>query len=364
MKRGSSLWIDYTHIGRRKTGIERVTRELFNAGVLTGISLRYLKSPVGRVFVLAAQMFVIPLTALFRPKDVFLFPGYPPSPFMALARERCIFYVHDLFLLTRRSDLNLAGKLYLAPLFAFAVKRLKYFFVNSEKTGHTVRAVCRADAQIMLCRPQIRNVFNLFVSDRCKRSPEPTILRIAAIGTVEPRKNFMAAANICVSLARERGCRVELNIIGRRGWGGDWDKLKKCPGVILHGVLSDTEAGKVIDAADVFICSSHDEGLGLPLLEVQYGGLPTVAPDQDVFREVLGDSGIYIDPNSPDRAARTILKACATNDWRLRQAAAAFANLQRWNKLAVEDQRKTLIFLGDVPTQQADVNWGCGLFDE
>lgn len=345
MRYGGSLRIDCTHVGRRETGIERVTRELFNADVLADIPFRQFKAPAGRIFLLAAQMVALPLNALFRPRDVFVFPGFPPSPLFAFACERCVLYIHDLFLLTRRHDLNFAGKFYLAPLFAFAVKRLKYFFVNSEKTGRALRTLCRRDAQIMLYRPHIRNVFNLSVGNRTERTSEPAILRIAAIGTVEPRKNYIAAANICASLARQRGISVELNVIGRLGWGSDWSVLAKRSGVILHGALSDAQVRAVIEAADIFICSSHDEGLGLPMLEVQYGGLPTVAPDQDVFREVLGTSGIYVDSGDPDRAARVIMKACTGTTWRYLHARAAIANLQRWNSLATEDRCQVLSFL-------------------
>lgn len=352
MKYGGSLCIDYTHIGRRETGVERVTQELFNADVFVDIPLRYFKAPAGRISVLAAQMLALPLNALFRPRDVFVFPGFPPSPLLAFARERCVLYIHDLFLLTHRHTLNFAGKAYLAPLFAFAMKRFKYFFVNSQKTGRALRAVCRQDAHIMLYRPQVRNVFNLSVRDRTEWASEPAILRVAAIGTVEPRKNYMAAANICASLARNRGSPVELNIIGRPGWGRDWSELVKRSGVILHGALSDMQVREVIEAADIFICSSHDEGLGLPLLEVQYGGLPTVAPDQVVFREVLGESGIYINPADPDRAAAVIMKSCTGNTWRHRHAEAAIANLQRWNSLATEDHRQALSFLRQMLVRQ------------
>ena len=303
MKRGGMLRIDYTHTGRRKTGIERITQELFSAKALADIPVKYFKPRAGRISAVLLQMLAVPLSALFRPWDVFIFPGFPPSPLMALLPKRCVLYIHDVFLLTRRSSLNFAAKAYLAPLFAFAMKSFKYFFVNSQTTGRALRAVCRKDAHILIYRPQIRNVFDLSVRNRCRRASEPDVMRVAAIGTVEPRKNYIASANICAALSSSRGGRVELNIIGRPGWGSDWSELLRRSGVILHGALSDVQVRDVIESADIFICSSHDEGLGLPLLEVQYGGLPTVAPDQDVFREVLGDFGIYIDPNDFDAAA-------------------------------------------------------------
>jgi glycosyltransferase involved in cell wall biosynthesis len=355
MKNCGVLRIDYTQVGRRKTGIERVTRELFGASALSDIPIRHFKAPPARIFVFAAQMIALPFVALFRLRDVFVFPGFPPSPLFGFARERTVLYVHDLFLLTRRNDLNFAGRFYLAPLFSFAVKRFKYYFVNSEKTGRGLRNLCGRDAQIMVYRPRIRNVFNLSASDRAERAAEPAVLRVAAIGTVEPRKNYLAAADICAALACLRGAPVELNIVGRPGWGGDWDELAKRSGVILHGPLSDTQVRQVIEAADIFICTSHDEGLGLPLLEVQYGGLPTVASDQDVFREVLGESGIYAEFADPNLAATVIMKACAAKGWRQRHAKAAIANVQRWNSLADADQRRALVFLRQMLTRQVRV---------
>jgi glycosyltransferase involved in cell wall biosynthesis len=345
MKDLSTLQIDCTHVGRRETGIERITLELFGADALNGIPFENIRSRKARIFVLIAQMIALPLYALTHPHDVFLFPGFPPSPLLRLARKRCVMYVHDLFLLTRRVDLNLVGKLYLSPLFAFAVRHLKYFFVNSENTGRALRGICRRDAQIMLYRPTIRNVFNLAVGDRFERPMDPKMLRFVAIGTVEPRKNFVAAADICAALARQHGGVVELNIIGRRGWGRDWNHLRKRLNVKLHGTLRDEQARAVIEAADIFICSSHDEGLGLPLLEVQHGGLPTVAPDGEIFREVLGHSGIYVDPSDPERAATIVSEACNGTAWRRRQAEAAIANLRRWNDLAAIDHNQVLSFL-------------------
>ena len=61
---------------------------------------------------------------------------------------------------------------------------------------------------------------------------------------------------------------------------------------------------RVLEAADVYLCTSHDEGLGLPLLEAQFAGLPIVAPDKPVFREVLAGSGTFIDPGTAGRGCR------------------------------------------------------------
>jgi glycosyltransferase involved in cell wall biosynthesis len=93
----------------------------------------------------------------------------------------------------------------------------------------------------------------------------------------------------------------------------------------------------VLEAADVYLCTSHDEGLGLPLLEAQFAGLPVVAPDKPVFSEVLGDSGTFIDTAQPEAAAEAVGDLISKPDWRNGQALAATRNVARWNKLAEQD---------------------------
>jgi glycosyltransferase involved in cell wall biosynthesis len=76
----------------------------------------------------------------------------------------------------------------------------------------------------------------------------------------------------------------------------------------------------------------------LPLLEAQYAGLPIIAPDAAIFREVLGDSGIYIDPTEPVAAATRISSSLSAPGWRGRYVALAERNLKRWNQLAGGDR--------------------------
>ena len=340
------LLIDHTHMARRATGIERITRELFSAAALPSLPVECVRAPAGRSGVAIAQNVTMPLRALRRRDDIFVFPGFPPSPYFSITRrDRTILYVHDVFLLTRRNELNLAAKYYFAPLFRLAVRSLKYFLVNSQYTASNLQKFCRPDARVMLCRPTVRNVFGLDVGDRAARTEESGVLRIAAIGTIEPRKNLRAAASICSALSGRLGISVHLHVVGRTGWGDDAAWLSQQPHVTLHGPLHDQEARAVIEASDLLICTSRDEGLGLPLLEVQHAGLPVIAPDQPVFREVLGNSGLLIDTENPERAAETVASALAAPDWRGSSAKRAIANVMRWNELARTDQADVTAFL-------------------
>jgi glycosyltransferase involved in cell wall biosynthesis len=181
-------------------------------------------------------------------------------------------------------------------------------------------------------------VFGLESKKRAGRNGQPRPLRLVALGTVEPRKNFAAAATIVNALRAQGFAGATLDIVGRRGWGDDWQMLETNPAVTLHGYQSGERVKQLLDEADLFICSSHDEGLGLPLLEAQYAGLPIIAPDASIFHEVLGDSGIYIDPAEPISAAAQIAGALLVSGWRARYIALAEHNLRRWNALAGSDR--------------------------
>lgn len=343
--------VDYTHVGRHLSGIERITTEQFNSRALVPLQIRPFRTYNNRLSIVAAQMIGLPLHALRNPSDVYIFPGFPPSPYFSALRDRSILYVHDLFLLTRKPDLNLAAKCYMAPMFAVAVRNFRYFLTNSEDTAKRLGKFCHPAATIIPYRPCIRNVFGLSVADRRRRSDDPRKLQIVAIGTVEPRKNFIAAADICDALSRHLGRETELHIVGRLGWGESIYSLRKRPNVVLHGFLDDMAARAVIESSDLLLCTSHEEGLGLPLLEGQYSGIPVVAPNTDVFREVLGSSGMLIDTSSPECAAKQIADEISLPGWRARHATNTEKNIARWNATADDDRVKVISFIAELASQ-------------
>lgn len=340
------VYLDVTHVGRHVTGIERVAIELFEKFEFENAEIVPVRSN-GLLSLILKQQLLFPLLALFNPSAKFAFPGFPPSPLMQFFRERVVLYVHDLFLLTRRQDLGLKAMLYMAWPFRRAVTRLKHFLVNSEKTRAELEPFVAADASIGLYRPPIGNVFDLSPGGRAERTDEPDVLRLVAVGTIEPRKNFGYAAAIRDALAGQGYANVTLDIIGREGWGGEAQRLAGRTGVNLRGYLSLAEARAVIEGADVYLCTSRDEGLGLPLLEVQCAGLAVAAPDLPVFREVLRDSGIYIPQGRADAAARAIRTALSVRGWRKRSLDAAQTNLERWNSVAAADAARARAMFAD-----------------
>lgn len=330
-----TIYVDHTHLGRHVTGLERITLELFSQAALAPLDVIPVTSHGTRQMV-TTQTLGLPLK-LATSSSILLCPGFPPSPLLQPFRARVLPYIHDDFLLTREADLNVRARLYMATPFKIALRHYPRFLTNSRDTQRKLTKHVRPDAEITLYRPPVRNVFNLQSAARATRDPATAPLRVVALGTIEPRKNFIAAANIVRELGRHGFPGATLDLVGRKGWGDDWQTLEKMSCVTLHGYQSAESVTRILDEADIFICTSHDEGLGLPLLEAQYAGLPIVAPDAPIFHEVLGASGIFIDTADHTAAAARIAAAIGGPTWRAQYVAAASQNLARWNALADSD---------------------------
>lgn len=349
------VYLDLTHAGRHVTGLERISIEQFQQVSFPGAEIVPVRAR-GVVSMIVRQQLLLPALALLRPSAQFIFPGFPPSPFFALCPHRVWMYVHDTFLLTRRENLSAKARAYMAPQFALALRHLKRFMVNSEKTRDDVRPFLKPGATIRLYRPSVSNVFALGPKNRAEREAIPRPLRLASLGTIEPRKNYTAALAILDSLRATGHANAELHIIGRPGWGHDAARIAAHPGVVVHGYLPADGVRQQLEAADIYLCTSHDEGLGLPLLEAQYAGLPVVAPDSPVFRQVLGGSGCFIDPADAPAAVHAIAGIMATPGWRAQNIASALANIERWNEIAANDRSIVRMMFADAahPAQPAD----------
>jgi len=347
-----SLLIDFSHVHRPITGIERVSLDLFSPEALPALDPVYVraKSNLGMVF---AQWIEMPLRALFSSRLV-VCPGFPPSLLLGLvAGKRVLPYIHDLFLIERKQELNRTAKYYMRPSFARAVRKGKAFLVNSLCTKNELLKYCPTDAEILVCRPPVKNIFGLSAPPVAHTKETDKPLRIVSVGTIEPRKNFLYGADICDALAKRIGRNVEFHIIGRAGWSDDMTHLAERQNVILHGYLSLEEAKTIIDDSDLFLSTSHEEGLGLPLLEVQHGGKLVVASDIPSYREVLGTSGLLIPLGQTETAATMIEELLSAKNWEDKQREAALRNVAGWNTSAANDRTELLSWLRRQTTNKA-----------
>ncbi|HEK1692428.1 TPA: glycosyltransferase [Pseudomonas putida] len=145
----------------------------------------------------------------------------------------------------------------------------------------------------------------------------PTFL---LVGTVEPRKAYLQALN-AFELLWEQGVDVNLAIVGGEGWKGLGDEARRdIPETVarLRGHpkqgerlfwltgISDEYLEKVYASSACLVFTSVGEGFGLPLIEAAQHGLPILARDIPIFREVALDHAHYFSGEQPSDLAGSV----------------------------------------------------------
>ena len=143
------------------------------------------------------------------------------------------------------------------------------------------------------------------------------------VGTIEPRKGYLQTLEAFTQLWEE-GVEVNLVIVGSEGWKGLPVEMRRTiPRTVerlfnhhqlgkrlfwLDGI-SDEYLEKVYAASTCLIAASEGEGFGLPLIEAAQHGIPIIAREMPVFREIAGDHAFYF------QSTESGVLACAIRDW-------------------------------------------------
>ncbi len=134
------------------------------------------------------------------------------------------------------------------------------------------------------------------------------------LGTIEGRKNHLLLLNIWTQLVARLGDEApRLLVIGQRGWECEQvlDMLDRSVALRGHvvelGDCSDAEVARHLASARALLFPSMTEGFGLPLVEALGAGVPVIASDLAVFREIGGGVPDYLNPLDGLGWMRTIL---------------------------------------------------------
>jgi glycosyltransferase involved in cell wall biosynthesis len=133
---------------------------------------------------------------------------------------------------------------------------------------------------------------------------------ILQVGARRPHKNVSALVKVLPHLPESYHLVLVGNVDDR--FADPAPQLADRLGVtdrILHlPRVSEAELHSLYAGAAVFTYPSLIEGLGLPLLEAMAAGVPVVASDIPVFREVAGDAAVLVDPADSAGWAKAILE--------------------------------------------------------
>lgn len=181
--------------------------------------------------------------------------------------------------------------------------------------------------------------------------------RILYVSIVDVYKHQWIVAEAIAALVK-RGFPLRLELVGP-AYAPALKKL--CEWMARHdpdgntvryiGAVAYEKLPSVYRKADLFVFASSCENMPITLLEAMASGLPIASSRCGPMPEILKDSGLYFDPESPEQIADSVVELLINRDKRTECAARAheYAKEYSWNRCA----RETFAFLGRVAAKAA-----------
>ncbi len=255
--------------------------------------------------------------------DWSIFPNFSVWPILPSRKTAVV--VHDLCFLRYPEYVEEKNRVFLTRTVASSVKKADLVIAVSEFTKSELIKLLEVPASkifvvdIPVNGAQFSDDLNKG-SEYLKSTFGIRKKYILGISTLEPRKNFETLVNAyCLMSERVRESH-SLVIAGGWGWKSEKlrklidDKLREGFDIILTGHVSNMDRVSLFKNATVLGFPSHYEGFGMPVLEAFYCGIPVVAADIPVLREVGVDACEWSERD--DKSFSLALQRVLTNSTR------------------------------------------------
>jgi glycosyltransferase involved in cell wall biosynthesis len=246
-------------------------------------------------------------------------------------RARGVVSVHDLSFLRYPETVSADSRRYV-ELVPRSVRRASTICVLTEAMGAEVAAEYGVDpARIFVTPPGVdESWFAAAPLSESRRAELDLPERyLVAVGSLEPRKNLPRLIEAYGRLRKDDPEAPTLVLVGPPGWGPALELGALPEGAVrLTGYLDDPTLRSVVAGAQCLVYPSLYEGFGLPPVEALAAGVPVLASDLPVTREVLGDAAMLVSGTDVDALAAglaAMLRADRAGDRERRRAQA-----RRW----------------------------------
>jgi glycosyltransferase involved in cell wall biosynthesis len=169
---------------------------------------------------------------------------------------------------------------------------------------------------------------------------------LLSVGTLEPRKNIKSLISAYCSLPGEFRDNYRLVVAGGKGWlSSDIHQLVVEMGaesrVRFLGYVSEPDLPWLYCGATCFVYPSLYEGFGLPPLEAMASGVPVITSNTSSLPDVVGDTGVLVDPRSQEDLRSSLIKVLSDGDLRREMSANGLRRAARFSreKTALETLR-------------------------
>ncbi len=164
------------------------------------------------------------------------------------------------------------------------------------------------------------------------------------VGRLEKKKNTPTLIE-ALSLVRENNPEIKekLVLIGNASFGFDEvkyviEEFDLNNDVLIPGWVAEDDLAYLYNAATAFVFPTKHEGFGIPILEALACGLPTIASDIPVLKEIAEDAVLYFDHNDKHSIANAMVRIVQDDDLRRDLRVKGLLQSQKfsWLKCAAE----------------------------
>lgn len=170
-------------------------------------------------------------------------------------------------------------------------------------------------------------------------------IRILYVSTIDIYKHQWHVAEAVADMRRREGYPVVLDLVGP-ALRSPLKRLRETLGRVdprshfirYSGPVPHAELNRLYETADIFLFASSCENMSNILLEAMAAGLPIACSNRGSMPEVLGDAGVYFDPEKPEDIVRALKELIDSPALRFQKATAAFerAKAFSWQRCAGE----------------------------
>ena len=245
--------------------------------------------------------------------DALWLPSHRFIPVVIPSKTKCVVTIHDLVWRICPKTMRMTGLLMDMLTMPIAVKNSDVVLAVSKNTASDL-------TRLMKVSPDKISVTQLGVRTLSKKKTHPLLTKtengkafLLTVGTIEPRKNHHRLIRAYSQLDCNIKKSMDLIIVGGSGWGNvQLSKLINSYGlsenVQIRNYTTSDELDWLYRNATMFIYPSLYEGFGLPVAEAMSYGLPVISSNNSSIPEVLGGSGVLIDPLNTSSIAAAISK--------------------------------------------------------
>lgn len=183
--------------------------------------------------------------------------------------------------------------------------------------------------------------------------------RVLYVSIISPYKHQWQVAE-AVARLRSAGVPVVLELVGPPAEGMNrlaetLNRVDPEGGFITYlGATPYDKLEKLYASADISVFASSCEAFGQVLTEAMSAGLPIACSNRSAMPEILGDTGVYFDPEDSDDIARALRKLIESPGLRAQMARAAFERAQAFSWRRCTDE--TFNFLAEITQVQNGMN--------